>query len=54
MPEDKFLVADYVRWLAAEVTDLPEVFFGVNENFISTTVEGILVMDGGSIDLVAL
>jgi hypothetical protein len=45
---------DYMRWLAAEVTCLPEVFAGVNENFISTAVEGVLVMAGGSVDLAAM
>jgi hypothetical protein len=47
-------VVDYVRWLATEVTCLLEVFAGVNENFISATIEGMLVIAGDSIDLAAL
>jgi hypothetical protein len=30
------------------------VFAGVNENFVSTTIEGTLVMAGNSVDLPAL
>jgi hypothetical protein len=37
-----------------EVVDLPKVFAGVKENFISAAVEGALVMVGESIDLDAL
>jgi hypothetical protein len=40
------LATDYVRWPAAEVASLLEVFAGVNENFISTTIKGVLMMDG--------
>jgi hypothetical protein len=36
--------ADYVHWLGAEVASLPEVFAGVNENIVSATIEGMLVM----------
>jgi hypothetical protein len=39
MLEDEPSVVDYIRWLTAEVTGLPEVFAGVNENFVSATVE---------------
>jgi hypothetical protein len=37
-------VADYVRWLGVEVDSLLVVFAGVNENFVSVTIEGTLVM----------
>jgi hypothetical protein len=46
-------VEDYVPWLTAEAACLPKLFAGVNENFISVTVEGVLVMAGDSIDLAA-
>jgi hypothetical protein len=45
---------DYIRWLFAEVTDLLEMFADVNKNFISTAVEGTLMMTGDSIDLASL
>jgi hypothetical protein len=45
---------DYICWLSIEVTGLPEMFAGINRNFISATVEGTLVMAGDSIDLAAL
>jgi hypothetical protein len=44
MPEGEPSVVDYILWLTAEVTDLPEVFAGVSENFISATVEGTLAV----------
>jgi hypothetical protein len=34
-----------------EVAFLPEVFVGVNENFISVMIEGVLVMADDSVDL---
>jgi hypothetical protein len=45
---------DYLHWLLVEVYDLPKVFAGVNENFISVVVEGALAMAGDSIDLNAI
>jgi FtsZ-binding cell division protein ZapB len=54
MPTREPSVANYIHWLSAEVTSLPEVFAGVNENFVSITVEGTLVMARGSVDLAAL
>jgi hypothetical protein len=54
MPEIESLVADYIHWLSMEVTGPPEVFAGVNKNFVSAAVEGTLVMAGGSVDLAAL
>jgi hypothetical protein len=37
-----------------EVAFLPEVFVGVNENFISVMIEGVLVMADDSVDLAVL
>jgi hypothetical protein len=54
MPEGDLFAADYIRWLSTEVAGLPKMFAGVNEIFISVTVEGTLVMVGQSIDLGAL
>jgi hypothetical protein len=54
MPEGEPSSMDYIRWLSVEVTGLPEMFTGRNENFIVDTVEGTLVMAGDSIDLDAL
>jgi hypothetical protein len=44
---------DYVRWLKYEVDFLPQILAGVNENFISVAIKGVLEMarGGGSIDL---
>jgi hypothetical protein len=54
MPKGDSLATDYIRWLLVEVGDLPKVFAGVNENFISSTVEGALMMAGDSVDLNAI
>jgi hypothetical protein len=54
MPEGEPSAMDYIRWMSVEVTGLPEMFAGVNENFVSAMVEGTLVMAGDSIDLAAL
>jgi hypothetical protein len=54
IPEGEPSVTNYIPWLSTEVTSLLEVFVDVNENFVSATVEGTLVMDGGSVDLAAL
>jgi hypothetical protein len=51
VPEVGSSAADYIRWLFMEVAGLPEIFAGVNENFISATVEGALMMAGESVDL---
>jgi hypothetical protein len=47
-------MVDYVRWLAAEVSCLPEVFVDVNEIFVFATIEGMLVIAGDSVDLATL
>jgi hypothetical protein len=54
MPEGHPSATDYICWVFKEVADLPKVFAGVNENFISATVEGALLMAGDSIDLDAV
>jgi hypothetical protein len=51
MPEGDPSVVDYICWLLVEVGDLPKVFAGVNENFVSAAVEGALAMAGDSVDL---
>jgi hypothetical protein len=47
-------IRDYLRWLTVEVACLPEVFAGVNENFVSAVIEGMLMMARDSVDLAAL
>jgi hypothetical protein len=32
---------DYIRWLSVEVGDLPKVFTGMNENFVSTAFKAL-------------
>jgi hypothetical protein len=54
MPEGDLSTANYIRWLSVVVGDLLKVFAGVNENFVSITVEGALAMAGNSVDLDAI
>jgi hypothetical protein len=54
MPEVELLAADYLRWLSTEISGLPDVFGGVNENFATATVKGALAMAGDSVDLEAM
>jgi hypothetical protein len=54
MHEGNPLAAGYIRWLSMKVAGHPEMFAGVNGNFISTAVEGALIMAGKSVDLNAL
>jgi hypothetical protein len=54
MAEGEPSATDYLRWLSIELTSLLQMFADVNENFISTAVEGTLVMARSSIDLGAL
>jgi hypothetical protein len=54
MPEGNPSAVDYIHSLSMEVADLPKVFLGVNENFVSAIVEGALVMAGESVDHDAL
>jgi hypothetical protein len=44
LPEGKLSAMDYLRWLSVEMSGLPNMFVGVNENFISAMVEGTLMM----------
>jgi hypothetical protein len=50
LPEGKLSAVDYLRWLSTEVFGLPDMFAGMNENFIFVVVEGTLVMARDSID----
>jgi hypothetical protein len=54
MPEGEPSTADYLRWLSTEISGFPDMFGGVNTNFITSAVEGALIMAGESIDLDAL
>jgi hypothetical protein len=54
MHEGEPSVTDYICWLSTEVTGLPKVFAGINENFASIMIKGTLVMIGGSVDLATL
>jgi hypothetical protein len=54
MPEVVSSAADYIPWLSMELVGLPEMFASVNENFISTMVEGALMMVEEIFDLNAL
>jgi hypothetical protein len=47
---EKPSVEDYLNWLSEEVSGLPDVFSGVNENFATAAIEGALVLAGDSID----
>jgi hypothetical protein len=51
MPTGEPPAEDYLRWLSAEVTGLPDMFSGVNENFAPAVIEGALTMDADSVDL---
>jgi hypothetical protein len=53
-PKGEPSAMDYLHWLSAEVSCLPDMFAGVNENFVSIAVEGALLMAGDSVDLDAL
>jgi hypothetical protein len=54
MPEAEPSAMNYLRWLSTEISGLPDMFGGVNENFVTATVKGALIMVGESIDLDAL
>jgi hypothetical protein len=51
MPTGEPPAEDYLRWLSTEVTGLPDMFSGVNENFAPAAIEGALTMDADSVDL---
>jgi hypothetical protein len=54
MPEGEPSAADYLCWLSTEISGPPDMFGGVNENFITAAVKGALVMAVSSVDLDAL
>jgi hypothetical protein len=54
MPEGKPSATDYLCWLSIEISGLPDMFGGVNENFVTAAVKGAPVMTGDSVDLDAL
>jgi hypothetical protein len=54
MPESEPSTADYLHCLSTEISGLPDIFGGVNENFVTAAVERALVMDRASVDLDAL
>jgi chromosome segregation ATPase len=54
MPAEDPSVEDYLNWLSEEVSGLPDVFSGVNENFATAAIEGALALVGDSIDLEAV
>jgi hypothetical protein len=54
VPIEEPSVEDYLHWLSDEVSDLPSMFSGVNENFASYAIEGALAIAGDSVDLHAV
>jgi hypothetical protein len=54
IPKGKPSAVDYLHWLSMEISCFPDMFGGVNTNFITSAVEGALIMAGESIDLDAL
>jgi hypothetical protein len=51
MPTEEPLAENYLCWLSEEVSSLPDMFSGVNENFAIATIEGALVMTEDSVNL---
>jgi hypothetical protein len=47
-------VEDYLNWLFEEVSSLPDVFSGINENLATAAIEGALTLADDSIDLEAV
>jgi hypothetical protein len=46
MLEGEPSTTDYLCWLSIEIYTLPYMFGGVNGNFVTTAVEGALMMPG--------
>jgi hypothetical protein len=44
-------IEDYLNWLFEDVSGLPNMFSGVNENFATAAIEGALSLAGDSVDL---
>jgi hypothetical protein len=51
LPTEEPSVEDCLRWLSEEISSLPDMFGGVNENFATAAIEGALTMAGDSVDL---
>jgi hypothetical protein len=47
-------VEHYLNWLSEEVTGLPDMFSGVNENFATAAIEGAPALAGNLVDLEAV
>jgi hypothetical protein len=54
MLEGEPSAAHYLYWFSVEISSLPDMFGGMNENFVIATVEGALMMAGDSVILDAL
>jgi hypothetical protein len=51
MPVGEPSTEDCLRWLSTKVSGLPDMFHGVNENFATAAIEGVLAMARDSVDL---
>jgi hypothetical protein len=47
-------VEGYVNWFSEEVTSLPDMFCGMDENFATAAIEGALTLAGDSVDFDAM
>jgi hypothetical protein len=47
-------VKDYVNWFSEEVTSLPDMLCGMNENFATAAIEGVLALAGDLVDFDAV
>jgi hypothetical protein len=54
MPEGEPSAVDYLHWLSTKISSLPDMFGGVNENFITTVVVGALIMARDFVNIDAL
>jgi hypothetical protein len=54
MLEGEPSAVDCLRLMSTEISGILDMFGGVNENFVTATVEGALVMAGDSVELDAL
>jgi hypothetical protein len=51
MPAGEPSTKDYLHWLSVEITGLPDMFSGVNENFATAVIEIALTMVEDFVDL---